>query len=433
MTMLRSKILADSGWKDVLAKNKGVKDNGLLKTLADIKKVGDDEHDDALKALDELLKLTGQLKKSKEIAATPAVGKYLAELASAAESSLREVSKARAEAAKAQDAKAEAEKKAKAETEKKAKADADAKKREQEDRKGSKEEDEDEEEEEASALLTTKMIPLLRMVNKGEALHTLVASTGKQVVVMLSRKPISPARRKMLAEELGAAGGIKYFVGHCLREQGMTTFVLKTQVAGLAKKIKLALLAQTGLRVKLRCRGEDGETDDDLDEPNQSESDEPGEADDESGAGDGQPPEFVPGVEIKAASPELAQAPQVWDGTRELLETNIDSLKKAVRAQVADEDADVIEEITANLDKLDRILGRLDKRLTSSLATAGQIEDAGGRGAALQESKAILAEYIRYVRSEPLLDHLDSNPFGVKTDLKATLTKSLTQLARAIG
>jgi len=51
----------------------------------------------------------------------------------------------------------------------------------------------------------------------------------------------------------------------------------------------------------------------------------------------------------------------------------------------------------------------------------------------LQESKGILAEYIRYVGSEPLIAHLDSNPFGVKTELKATLSKSLTQLARTIG
>ena len=49
------------------------------------------------------------------------------------------------------------------------------------------------------------------------------------------------------------------------------------------------------------------------------------------------------------------------------------------------------------------------------------------------QAKAILAEYIRYVGSEPLIAHLDSNPFGVKTELRATLSKSLTQLARAIG
>jgi hypothetical protein len=56
--MSNSKFLSEVGWKDVAAKN-GVKDNGLLKKLGDIKRVGDDKHDDALKLLDEALKLAG--------------------------------------------------------------------------------------------------------------------------------------------------------------------------------------------------------------------------------------------------------------------------------------------------------------------------------------------------------------------------------------
>ena len=51
----------------------------------------------------------------------------------------------------------------------------------------------------------------------------------------------------------------------------------------------------------------------------------------------------------------------------------------------------------------------------------------------MKESKAILAEYVRYVGDEPLIEHLDKNPFGVKVDLKATLSQSLTQVAKAIG
>ncbi|MEO8079508.1 MAG: hypothetical protein ABI641_03195, partial [Caldimonas sp.] len=134
-----------------------------------------------------------------------------------------------------------------------------------------------------------------------------------------------------------------------------------------------------------------------------------------------------------ARSPELARAPQDWEGTRDLLQTNIDALKKAVKAQVAGQGDELVDEIDGNLQKLDRILGKLDRRLAASLAAAGEARSASGRDAALKDAKGILTEYIRYVRSEPLIDHLDNNPFGVKTDLKATLSKSLTQLARAIG
>ena len=48
-------------------------------------------------------------------------------------------------------------------------------------------------------------------------------------------------------------------------------------------------------------------------------------------------------------------------------------------------------------------------------------------------AKAILAEYIKYVKSEPLIEHIDANPFGVKTGLKAALAGSLTHLAQSIG
>jgi hypothetical protein len=399
--MFKSKFLIDSTWKDILAKNKAVKDNGLLKQLAEIKKLGDDDHDDAQKVLDEVLKLTAQLKKSKEIAAVPAVAKHLAELTSAAEAAVRETAKAKAEAEKTQKAKAEAEKKAQA---------------------AKKDDDEDEGDDDGSpALLTTKMLPLLRLVLKGEMMHALVAKSGKQVAVMLSRKPIPPARRKMLADQLGG-GSTKYYPGHCCLEAGAPIFVLKAEVAGLSKLVKMALLEQTGLRVnKVKCRGEDGEDDDG------------------DGAFDdgGAPPVRDEGDEEQGERDtgvaELGTAPEVWLGTRDLLESRIDALKKAVRAQLDGEDADFAKVVDGHLAKIDRIVGRLDRRLTDSLIKAREAGTADDRASELDVSRAILGEYIRYVRSEPLIEHLDENPFGVKTELKATLVNSLTQLAKAIG
>ena len=401
--MSNSKFLSDSGWKDIAAKN-NVKDNGLLKKLADLKRVGDDKHDEALKVLDEALKLASQLKKDKKTA--PAAGKYLDELTAAAEAATREVSKAKGEADKAAKSKAEAEKKP---------------------------EEDDEEEAEASELLTTKLKPLLRQVAKGERMHALVAKSGKQVAVMLSRKPIPPARRKMLADELGG-GSTKYYPGHCVLEAGATTFVLKAEVAGMSKLIKLALFEQTGLRLnKIKCRGEDGDDDDGDGDGTPEVAAGEGEEDDGADKSSRRPPEAVPGGASQAREQVLTEAPQAWKGTRALLQSSIDTFRQAVQTQIAEEGDDVIDEISGHLEKLDRIMGRLDKRLTNSLTNASETQDPAGRAAALQESKTILAEYIRYVRSEPLIEHLDSNPFGVKMNLKATLAKSLAQMAAAIG
>ena len=391
--MSNSKFLSDSGWKDIAAKN-NVKDNGLLKKLADLKRVGDDKHDEALKVLDEALKLAGQLKKDKKTA--PAASKYLDELTAAAEAATREVSKAKGEA-------------------------------------GKKPEEDDEEEAEASELLTTKLKPLLRQVAKGERMHALVAKSGKAVAVMLSRKPIPPARRKMLADELGG-GSTKYYPGHCVLEAGATTFVLKAEVAGMSKLIKLALFEQTGLRLnKIKCRGEDGDDDDGDGDGTPEVAAGESEEDDGADKSSRRPPEAAPRAAGQAPEQVLADAPQVWKGTRTLLQSSIDSFKQTVQTQIADEGDDVIDEINDHLQKLDRIMDRLDKRLTNSLTKASETQDPAGRTAALQESKTILAEYIRYVRSEPLIEHLDSNPFGAKMNLKATLAKSLAQMAAAIG
>lgn len=247
--MLKSKFLGDAGWKDLASKNK-LKDNGLAKSLEKLKRVGDDDHDDQAKILEEVVRLVAALKKDKAVAAAPAVVKYLGEVQGDADSAQREVAKSRAEHEKAMKAKAEAEKAA-------------AKKAEQE--------DEADEDEESPELLTTKLKPLLKLVAKGETMHTLLAKSGKQVVVMLSRKPIPPARRKLLAEQLGG-GSTKYYPGTCGLEAGATTFALKSEVAGLSKLVKKAVLEQTGLRLnKIKCRGEDGDDhDDDDDAPAES-------------------------------------------------------------------------------------------------------------------------------------------------------------------
>jgi peptidoglycan hydrolase-like protein with peptidoglycan-binding domain len=513
MTMIKSKVLTESAWKDVLAKNKTVKDNGLLKALASIKQLGEDDHDDAQGILDQVQKLVGQLRKSKEIAAAPAAGKFLVELTGAAETAARDVAKARAEA------------------EKKSKAEAEAAKKRQheEDKAGKGEDDEEDGDDPGAMLLGPKLVPLLRQVAKGDTLHALVAKSGKQVVVMLSRKPIPPTRRKLLAEQLGG-GSTKYYPGHCKLEAGATTFALKAEVAGMAKLIKAALLEQTGLRLnKIKCRGEDGDDDDgdDDDAPKHAPADE--------GAGDGgappetaaQDPKAATGMtrpfEISAAvgrggknleedvqavqaalnrradaglkvdgrcggdtieaivafqralgqskpdgrvdprrgtaralaasgkigkppppptpmappedlgEPTLQRAPQVWHGTRGILDHNIKELKRAIRQEYSNEHPSLLTDIDQNVQRVDVILEKLDDRLAQTLERAGTSKSAAQRKAEIESAKKILAEYIAFEKSEPLIDHIDKNPFGVDTQVKKVITNSLTHMVKSIS
>jgi hypothetical protein len=119
--------------------------------------------------------------------------------------------------------------------------------------------EEDEEEPDTPVLLTTKMVPLLRELRKGETqMHALICTAGKNTAVLIMRRAISPSRRKLLAEAVAAKGGMKYIVGECLFENKALAFVVKSPGGQLAKRLRQALLEQTEMRLRVRVRGEDG-------------------------------------------------------------------------------------------------------------------------------------------------------------------------------
>ena len=123
----------------------------------------------------------------------------------------------------------------------------------------------DDEEPDTPVLLTTKMVPLLRELRKGEVqMHAMVCTAGKNTAVLIMRRAISPSRRKLLAEAVDAKGGMKYILGECTFENKALTFVVKSPAAQLAKRLRQALLDQTGMRIKVRVRGEDGVEDEDI-------------------------------------------------------------------------------------------------------------------------------------------------------------------------
>ena len=115
----------------------------------------------------------------------------------------------------------------------------------------------------APDILTTRMVPLLRQVRQGVAMHTKLAVAGREVVVMLSRKAIAPTRKALLVDMLEQKGSAKMVNGTCVLENKFITFVLDNPAAGMAKRISAALLKQTGMRVPVRVRGPNGDLDED--------------------------------------------------------------------------------------------------------------------------------------------------------------------------
>lgn len=134
----------------------------------------------------------------------------------------------------------------------------------------------------------------------------------------------------------------------------------------------------------------------------------------------------------KLGVPTLSKAPEVWHGTRGILDTNIKELKKAIRQEYADEHPDILTAIDKSVTKLDSILEKLDTRLADSLAKAHASTDPAARRKELQNARTILESYINYVKSEPMIAHIDSNPFGVDTKLEKVIADSLDHMAKSM-
>jgi hypothetical protein len=184
-------------------------------------------------------------------------------------------------------------------------------------------------EEDSPALLTSKMVPLVRQVRQGEPMQVLLANTGKDVAVLMARRAISPARRKLMTEYLGGAAA-KFIPGTCIWEENAYTFVLQTQAGGLARKIKAALLGQVQLRLKVRVRGDD---------PNDVDDD--GEAAEQEGQEEGDE-EGKPGqVTAEQPSPTVPEPPPLpADPLKARYETRMAALEPrvlaALKAQAGD-------------------------------------------------------------------------------------------------
>ncbi len=130
---------------------------------------------------------------------------------------------------------------------------------------------------------------------------------------------------------------------------------------------------------------------------------------------------------------KLSLAAESWRRTHGQADERISALKASVKAHYADGHPALVQEVEKGLARLDEVLDNVDHRLADSLAQAGNAADDSALRAALKNAKSILVEYINYVKSEPLVAHIDRNPFKVKTDLRALLAAGLNDAAKAIG
>lgn len=260
---------------------------------------------------------------------------------------------------------------------------------------------EEDDEADSPVLLTSKMLPLIRELRKGEiTMHALIGTAGKETAVLIRRRPIAPSMRKLIGEALDARGAIKYIPADCVFENKALTFIVKTQAAGLAKRLKAALLAQTELRLKVRVRGEDpGDVDEDGDDDGEEASAAEGQQAAKvqappAGEQTGEPPAFT--QMHKSVSAKLQAALQTSHPELAKLKalSGYVSEKVGARDYVA---------ATKALELLDKMLGT---------AAAARGPEAGDAGTAFKARLTALIPRLRQAQS-------DGSPGAQEAHLKA--------------
>jgi peptidoglycan hydrolase-like protein with peptidoglycan-binding domain len=122
----------------------------------------------------------------------------------------------------------------------------------------------------------------------------------------------------------------------------------------------------------------------------------------------------------------------VWNSTRDILTKNIEELKKGVRAAYGTEHPELFRAIDQSMAKLNKVVDKLDTRLADALDSAYKAKSDAARVPELKKAEGIMKEYLEYVKSEPLIDHMDDNPFGVKTSLKKVISDALKHLSQLL-
>jgi hypothetical protein len=434
---MSEKHLTEKPWKDLVGRH-GIKDLGLQKSFVAYANV--DVTKEPVKAVDVLKEISELAIKVKKTSAAKAdVVDYLDEV-------LKEVKKilpafeAKAKAGAAAEAKAASDAKATAHAEE-------------------EEETEEAEAEKFKKDLKQQMVSALAQVKMrapGEPeqekepkpqLQFMAYLTSKASSVIVAKK-VGAATKKLLVEIAGGVSGGKYAMGECIFEKNAHTFVCDPVPSGLAKKLSVALQAETTAKYKVRARSADGSTV--LD----SDTDVDPDAAPAVSAAAKPPVSPPPAPEIsKSATPKPPTAPPQPTGhtettvkeiklstylsgrknlraAREQAEKELKRLQQAILAKAADEP--FYKEVEAKSQKLMDYLAPIDDAVANKLDDAGRCTDREEQASKNQEVRKLIQKQLTSLHSHPLAGFIDKNPFGkfiIKQPLEVTLTALDKQLS----
>ena len=234
-----------------------------------------------------------------------------------------------------------------------------AKEKEGEEEEAAEDEEEEKEAAEFQKDLKGKMVTALAQVRsraprEGEEpkpqLRFMAYLAGKSNAVIVAKK-VGGGSKKLLAEIAGASGG-KIVLGECIFEKGVHTFVLAKVPGGLAKKLTVALLAETGAKYRVRVRAIDGSVD--LDSETDVDPDEAGSLQETQGT------EIPSGIVAKRKF--LIER---WQKIPPQINANLKALKDAIAREMPSEDAEELTKLSEEY--LDEFYGEMKEAIDDDI------------------------------------------------------------------
>jgi len=223
---------------------------------------------------------------------------------------------------------------------------------------------------------------------------------GKSNAVLVAKK-VGSGSKKLLAEIASASGG-KIVMGECIFEKGVHTFVLAKVPGGLAKKLTVALLAETGTKYRVRVRAIDGSVD--LDSETDVDPDE-------------KPATGADEANVSAALP-------VWQEAKEAVDAQLGQLYDKLKREG-------IPVFVTAANQIEGVLASYRTGLVKALA-----EFDGASGGAKEKARAnalqVVADYQARIPKDKHIIAADTNPFGVQVSARETLGAALAGLSKQL-
>lgn len=170
-----------------------------------------------------------------------------------------------------------------------------------------------------------------------------------------------------------------------------------------------------GEEVEASASDDDDEEDDDEEEDDEEEEEAPVEA------------KHEPLTPAKLAA--LGAAPKVYRDTHAVISKQIDKLKSAIKQAYASEAPELIAEIDKGLAQMDSAISSFDHSIADEMDKARNAKDEATRQAHLEKCRALHAKNIRILASNPMIKHIENNPFGVQIPVMKTYTLSFNHIA----